>query len=146
MINIEDIHIGSWVHWQDNQIDPYQWFNGQVISIVKDENKYKIYTDIGGGDEFYLEELEPIQLTKDILDRNFIGNKYDTWNMQYWLNDELVILYYNPNDICICKSIDDPEYAYHDLEWLFDVNNVHTLQNILKLFGIDKELKIDQND
>ena len=79
-------------------------------------------------------------LTKDILDRNFIGNKYDTWNMQYWLNDELVILYYNPNDICICKSIDDPEYAYHDLEWLFDVNNVHTLQNILKLFGIDKEL------
>ena len=70
-----DLMIGDWVHWQDHPTDAYQWANFQVTEMGADSIK----TDFCG-DEFFYDELEPIELTPDILKRSGLELEDEWWS------------------------------------------------------------------
>ena len=150
----EEIMIGDWVHWQSNQIDPHQWFNGRVTSIKEyqllGKSEYDIYTDVSGSDDFSPEELEPIMLTRAVLDRTFDGEDAKIHGRNYHLEDahgneyEIHLSYY---DRCyFSKLIEDSEFGYKDMELLLDFKYVHELQHILRIFQLPYKLKIEETD
>lgn len=143
----EELQIGDLVWWQDKPYDPYIYGIFQVSEIGRHTIKFE-----GIGDEFEPEQIEPIKLTTKILDRNFHGYKSSQCTTQpvfyYDIDgkDSLYTIVVTAWSIDFCMRYDDPEHDSRSEIFLVELPNVHTLQHTLRLFGIEKELDIRQED
>lgn len=139
----EDLRIGDWVHWQNRAVDPEISVDSQVRELLLDE----CHLECGGGDPFYYDELEPVRLTTHILDKNFKGYKsqYTSQTVFYYdVNgkDGLYTIMAGGWGIDFCMRYDDSEHDSRGEICLVELEDVHTLQHTLKLFGIEKEIVI----
>ena len=127
----EDLMIGDWVCVRSN--DKEDTHNFKITSII-DEGIYG-HNFVG-----FEEDLEPIPLTEEILERNGFTSKEDKYNhKKYFLlgkNEYNYDVYLDRLTILLVEEEYEPTtYAY-----ICDVNYVHELQHVLKLCAIEKEI------
>lgn len=126
-----DLMVGDFVNVNDLSL--------RVGAIRQDElgffdNDYKIYWC--SDDEF--DRIDPIPLTEDILVKNGFEKTTNDWNR-------------HGRPLIIFESMGFPTISIHaDMDmkhfWVhgtIDLTYVHTLQHLLRLCGIEKELVID---
>lgn len=123
-------------------LEDYVWSVANVAPFQVDIYCLKDFVE---NDEIFRQDIEPIILTKEILDKNFRGysQRYNGWNdvIYYDVKDEYEI-HLTGNDVSLNINYDDSEHAAHDKIYLFDLPYVHTLQHALRLIGYDKEVII----
>ena len=157
----EDLMIGDWVHlintthnvsFQENgviQDEGYTTIRTPIKMTTVSENcvsyysnKLEIYITVSS------EEIEPILLTPEILEKNgfndtsFEANKKHKYIIH---TDEYQLGYYpNTNSFNVYKKGIDPFYDKNKFCCGFQniVKYVHELQHVLKLCGIDKEIVV----
>lgn len=127
-MNIRDLSIGDWVTY-DRDTTPVQIMSvytrsGQQCVAMTDS----YYSD---GVIGFLDNVNPIPLTPEILEKNGWSKKYDdVWEYGVWrisqINKCLFILYNEKYDYDFCVYID----------------TVHQMQHAFRLAGIEKEIKM----
>ena len=135
MIQKEQLSIGDWVttrKWHEN---PFQ------LTRINEDNKF-FYGKSGDTyvGPFLIEELEPIPLTAEILQKNgfgFVknGNTESVWN-GWWIYKGLELA-----TACLDKEGNWPCFIN-----IYDSNikceYVHQLQHALRICGIEKEIEL----
>lgn len=121
--------IGDWVRrrWTCADTGREVVRDFQITEIRK--NGETLYAWGEGGNMGRVENLEPIPLTPEILEKNGLE-----WNGELWVTDNFLI---------------ENGYDYKNRFWwsifnspIFPINSVHELQHALRLFGIDKEINL----
>lgn len=140
----EELMIGNWVAYKNDF--PNKHLQGMIGTVVGIAGRIDIRTTDGKfHDSEHPNWLQPVPLTKEILDKNFRGypQRYNGWNdvIYYDVKDEYEI-HLTGNDVSLNINYDDSEHAAHDKIYLFDLPYVHTLQHALRLIGYDKEVII----
>ena len=125
MINIKELSIGNWVKFPygiDKIIDlPYVEGKGICASFAASATLFPVS----------IEDLEPIPITPEILEKNGIKKEYNILYDDFYYND----------DVSIFKAVDEWFVRIGATNSLY-VKYVHQLQNALILFGIDKEIEL----
>jgi hypothetical protein len=122
-MGLKDVMIGDWVtgkKWREN---PFK------LTRINDNGKY-YYGITSNGTQvgpFLLEEIEPIPLTTEILERNL--HEPDE-GVVWWKNDE-------PFYHVECLPLNGMRLIMPYTQY------VHELQHALRLAGIDKEIKLE---
>ncbi len=132
-----DLMLGDWVtgkKWREN---PFK------LTRINDNEKYfyGITADGSRVGPFFLEELEPIPLTPEILEKNGFESIITVFNgltYQYVSKEECrVRVFVNDKNIATCIEIDSKDC------WLnYDCSFVHELQHALKVCRIKKEIEL----
>ena len=131
-MNVNDLMIGDWVipHIWDSIGEP-----SKIVGISYHSYEGKDYVDgvdCEVWDELSPNDIEPIPLTSEILEKN--GFEYDNYNHN-WIYDEFTIDYGH------LIEEDDNDYLFI---WVADISvkltYVHELQHALRLCGIKKEI------
>ena len=117
-------------------IGDFVQFNNKVIKVYQPINDYGYLTDERHGNEYNIEDIKPIPITSEILEKNGfvrygLSDIYGINNAELNLNSTINI----SNHDCTIRS----EYV--------TVNNrsmlyVHELQHALRLCNINKEIEI----
>ena len=130
----EDLQIGDWItarKWREKSFQ---------VTRINEANKF-FYGKTGDTHvgPFLIEELEPIPLTPEILEKNTSeSNKNVFGGMNYALNADYFIE--NRGDrFCFSRRMAGHKYSTF---WVCDIHYVHDLQHLIKLVGIDKEIQI----
>lgn len=131
MIKATDLMIGDWVNIQSEKDDE------PMYSQVEQLWEYEIDADFQTG----YENVHPIELTKEILEKNGFKEDFET-NGIYWRSD--------CRKFCIVKELDTWYFAFRVLGETVDkspgyiciseCNYVHKLQHILKDLEIEMEI------
>ena len=131
-----ELMIGDWV--LIDAPDRYAGAHGTICSLMHHHSDDGAYFYVFVQDkgvllrEVFNEDLRPIPLTKDILEKNGLNTKDlpthfkedENFDLELWINDAGAI----------CWSINVAEYVVLQLQF------VHELQHALRLCGIDKEI------
>ena len=132
-MKVEDLMLGDWVQGfvPDSYSTIYGIFNEQRIAIIAEPSKAYI--------ELSIDDIQPIPLTPEILEKNGF-EPYERGNIvHYWKLEEggvYIIVYNVENDFYVyvhyqkCEIDNAPGYF------------VHELQHALRLCGISLDLKI----
>ena len=106
----------------------------RCISEIKFSNFDGIYVSFDGIKERYYDvELEPIQLTDEILEKNGFEKDRD-YGYFIGQSNSGYYIYFNNNHLFIQAGYDAIEFAWCEY--------VHELQHALKLCGITKSIKL----
>lgn len=135
------LKIGDWVRLIADE-DPEQHSNQRVTAITKDFfDGDNVRLDVPD-DEFWLgREIEPIPLTKEILEKNgFKADKHLTY--LYSLEDvnDWFVLDMSNNKL-YRKSYSPERGSNYDYYELFPIRFVHEFQQVLWMLCIEKEIK-----
>lgn len=127
-IKISDLSIGDWVRVDDfdkvliKRVSAVDGTRNQ-IGIIKN-NRSGIYW-------YYEDEIEPIPLTPEILEKNGISKTYES------------------DEYAVYKGEGFNVTEYYTELWEFEkhrnrlmIRNVHQLQNALRLAGVEKEIEV----
>lgn len=143
-MNKEELMIGDWVYnTQNQQNEQVQEVGSGLVMLA--------YNDL-----YEYEEIEPIPLTKEILEKNgFYLCKADfyhpkpsyIWCMDGKRNDTVIdITLYNPsiNGVKVLVKVQSDPLCGDGVNKIHncDIEYVHQLQHALKLCGIRKEIKL----
>lgn len=128
-LKVTDLMVGDWVicyhpsrlkSFEKVSVGLLHTMQGQEYSHIKEDSPlFRI--------------VEPIPLTKEILEKNGLANDYYG---SYFKEDEHMLLEISISEDCISWTINVHEYGILKLEY------VHQLQHALKLCGIDKEIVV----
>lgn len=115
-----ELMIGDWVRGfvPDSYSTIYGIFNEQRIAIIAEPSKAYI--------ELSIDDIQPIPLTPEILEKNGMRNGYEAYYVSYSKNDESWYFVYDSDSCCL-----------HLL-----ISYVHEFQHALRLCGIEKEIEI----
>ena len=125
----KDLMIGDWVHYIGDDC------TNDVNIRVREIHEDFVYSTFAA-DEFYYNELEPIPLTPEILEKSGFVNVENTQTstIMYSFRDSLFrIEVYNFNHITI-------DSYYTDSSCDIFVSSVHEFQHALRLCKIEKEI------
>ena len=122
-----ELMIGDWVQ-VPSLIDNVEGFNAWCkVKQLRDDD-----LDVVGFKELKYDEIEPISITIEILEKNGFTKDLDTDGIHYWftLIDEHIRF-----SILYARSV---------FQWLgpLDFKYVHQLQHALRLCGIEKEIEL----
>lgn len=139
-----ELMLGDFLRYKQNF--PFTQLQGKVVKVCGLDGRVDVRTIDDG--KFHESEhpdwLEPIPLTQEILEKNFRGCKRGSGSLTYFvyeLNEEYFIRA-SARSVDFCTHYDDSEHAAHDDIYLVELKYVHTLQHVLPLYGIDKEITI----
>ena len=120
----KDLMIGDYVYNHRNWECP-------IVEIHKDSAV--VIAKHYGEEEFLLSDLKPIPLTTEILEKNgFVEKSERRWVLSdEYTGDEVLVLY----EVAI-------GFAMPTLGLAIGLQNVHELQHLFKLCGIDKEIEL----
>lgn len=129
-----DLMIGDWVtgkKWREN---PFK------LNRINDNGKY--YYGVTASDAqvgpFFIEEIEPIPLTPEILEKNCFEE--DGEGVYGDDNSFFIPIYQNGCGIGMWETHIEPTEGIGDFSG--KLKYVHELQHALKLCGIEKEIKL----
>jgi hypothetical protein len=138
-IKISDLSIGDWVKVDDFDKVLIQ----RVVAIDATRREIGIIKNNRGGIYWYYEdEIEPIPLTPEILEKNGFVD-YEVGKGWYVLNvaDDLrVWLHRNSHDWTFQLMKWSP-LSTHEIGKVF-INHTHQLQHALRLAGVEKEIEL----
>ena len=126
MISIKDLMIGNWVK---NDLGEIQ----QVVEIHDDEKIMLAYNDF-----YSVDELEPIPLTPEILEKNF-QEFLPGINLMYKLKGPYCVVNEDGQWVFGLVKVDGENSARYPL---VKISFVHQLQNALRLCGIEHEITL----
>ena len=119
MINIKELSVGNWVkfpHGIDKIDELCMWADSAAPATNCPVS---------------VENLEPIAITPEILEKNGIEKEYNILYDDFYCND----------DVSVTKAVDEWFIRIGATNSLY-VKYVHQLQNALTLCGINKEIKL----
>ena len=124
-----ELMIGDWVYMKSHRGFESQNIKVETIPDASSDNHYghigayPISEDMDFRD---IEDshLEPIPLTEEILKKNGMRNGYEAYYVSYSQNDKSWYFVYD-SDSCSLNVL---------------ISNVHELQHVLRLCGINKEI------
>ena len=128
-LKISDLSVGDWVRYRD--------INGRIerLGVVGDEERLCIAVESAAGSKYqfvYIENIEPIPITAEILEKN-------GWERNE--EDEYMEYYGDPT-----SGIAHTKGTYHYRLEVPDVSAVcyfvHQLQHALRLAGVEKEINL----
>lgn len=127
-MNIKELSIGNWVEFQNSYYKIRDLYIGGAIHLEdKNGNGLSLTSN------YILNEIKPIPLTDEILDKNFeqVYDEYEDAVYHWYINkkDGLFISVYETD-------------SYHISTMTFDCKYVHQLQNVLTILLIDKEIQL----
>lgn len=123
-MNASELMIGDWVRTPDGI---------GTIRTIKEESDYAVVYVDNLDCYFRLQNIEPIELTKYILDRN--GWKYENYCDECGGDDEYYI------QDCFDIHINGTKYEIRCIDAInIQLDYVHQLQHALKVVGIEKEI------
>lgn len=137
----EDLMIGDWVDVYHELPDESGFYKPLQVTGLHQNNGIcfgdSIIESPWNDPEEFEEEIKPIPLTEEILEKNgfgfidtFNGEYYSVWT-GWWILDGL--------ELCCCSNLKFPVY-FNISDANVKVNYVHELQHALKLCGIEKEI------
>lgn len=124
MINIKELSIGNWIKNTNGNIGKVIGITEQGLVVMRYHENSICYSEPA--------LLEGIPLTSEILKKN--GWDEDAHHFPEDENYDVEL--YEGDDNQIFWTINCYEYS------IAKINYVHQLQNILTLYGIDKEIKL----
>ena len=129
-----DLMIGDWIYRMDLKIPvPSKIIGMKVINHDKMEYIVDVFNNNENSVELYLNEIEPIQLTPEILEKNgFSEVTKRKWVLSdKYTGDEVLVLYE------VAKGFAMPTSGL-----TIGLQNVHELQHLFKLCGMAKEIEL----
>ena len=141
-----ELMIGDWVRVTDKACETYcygEYKAGEIVQ-VREILDYGINPDWSGAevnDVLHLEAIEPIPLTKEILERNDFLNvgeqviQYENGLCWVWVEEDTMRLGIDANNNSWDGECTTPMMRVH-------ITYVHQLQHALRLCGIEKEIKL----
>ena len=142
-MKVEDLQIGDWVEVIQNGNPTYaqvQMIDGYKGNSTENEC-------VCGALYYNIDELKPIEITPEILEKNFDYGRGIGWYDVYFVReDEYDENYFVTKYIAIRDAHRYPKKARFTVirdnedNVLFEVKYVHELQHALKLCGIEKEI------
>lgn len=129
----KDLQIGDWVY-------NHRKWECPILSIRRDYDSEQYYVMViarhYGEEEFRVEDLSPIPLTPEILEKNgFVRDEKDE-EMYYWN--------WKISDNCVSydkeTGIVRIFHVFGHLVFALPLSYVHELQHALRLCGIEKEI------
>ena len=122
-IKISDLSIGDWVR-VINQ------FYAQIDGYHRESGSLSLKTRQGNLVHYRLEDIHPIPLTPEILEKNGFEE-----NCGRWYNSEARMELEQYKDGW-CRTINCGEYSVYFIKY------VHQLQHALRLAGVEKEIDL----
>lgn len=119
-MNIKELSIGNWVEFQNSY---YKIRNLYVNGAIQLEDKNGIGLSLTS--DYILNEIKPIPLTNEILEKNFVKN--DAYERGWYIFDEISIY-------ASRETNDGWIYQVQCCEAI-DIRYVHQLQNLLMLLN-----------
>lgn len=123
-ISVSDLSVGDWVR-VINQ------FDAQIYGYHCESGSLSLKTRQGNLVYYRLEDITPIPLTPEILEKNGISKTYES------------------DEYAVYKGEGFNVTEYYTELWEFErhrnrlmIRNVHQLQNALRLAGVGKEIKL----
>ena len=143
MVNISKLMIGDWVKTNPScgKLVCDIKSNIAMVSEIGFSNSDGMYvTLVGTNGRYYDDELEPIQLTDEILEKNGF-EKYDGggYIIKELTDDEMPSLYIWDGNYSLCVVDFYSSNRYTDIK---NCKYVHELQHELKSCGIVKSIKL----
>lgn len=93
------------------------------------------------GDQVSVDEITPIPLTAEILEKNFLTQRGEwTEPVLYFFGDDYIEIYIKEYTEGIWEVVIDEVEMSCLPSWRMYVSNVHQLQHALRLCNIDKEI------
>lgn len=139
----EELMFRDWVHSKlhnvDTQID--------CVESGRDSDLNSVWlTSKECGERHYLDEIEPIPLTPEILKKNGFDKKVldGVMDLYSYKEGRYLVTFFSDNG-CPILSIEDivDNDTYHSVIVLKDeIYNVHQLQHVFRLCGIENEIVI----
>jgi len=123
----KDLQIGDWVY-------NHRKWECPILSIRRDYDSEQYYVMViarhYGEEEFRVEDLSPIPLTPEILEKNGFIKENRRWTLNdKYTGDEIIALFEVAKGFAMLTS-----------GLAIGFQEVHKLQHLLKLYGIDKEI------
>ena len=135
-----ELQIGDWVFYYAGY-DKEQSCNSRITGILTYPED-TIFLEVGGGEPFCSDEIYPILITPEILERNDF--KKEKWSTSLWKRN----LGYNR--WCDMSAMEGKWYFRIKDDGLFtyvkEVRYVHNLQHLFRDYDIEQEWKIEQSD
>lgn len=147
-IDIRDLRVGDWV--MIHPWDETPWEPQKITDINFHSWEGTDFCDSVGGDvwdELSLDDIKPIHLTKEILEKNgfkegrfgFYSYRLVDGSDKVYLNSTFTELEYEN----VCHNYDDPDEVNYSSSMEFPKPlELHQLQNILRDLGLEKQLTI----
>ena len=139
-MNVSDLMIDDWI-CLDGDVDYSAPI--QVQQIICREHGHQVVADY---DVFDCEDVHPIPLNQEILVKNgfeFQRHEFKTTNDDYWISDDKRIIFRGEH---MTNSFN--KWSVHvdtkDMRTMayLEITYVHELQHLMRLCGIEKEIKI----
>ena len=130
-----DLMIGDWVYRIDfNTPVPVKIIGIEVVNYDKMEYVVDVLNNNKHNVHLYLNEIEPIPLTPEILEKNgWVNEHFGAQRQEWWLDKtKFPIVRYSVNDTLHHNGI--------------VLKFVHQLQHVLKDWGIDKEIDLNNTE
>ena len=136
MINVGDLMIGDWVKTNPTCGKLACGIKSNVamvfeIGFSNSDGMYVSFASIKG--RYYDDELKPIPLTKEIIEKNGFKKNQD-YGYYIGQSNSGYYVYFNNNYLFIQAGNDIIEFAWCEY--------IHELQHALKLCGIEKTIKL----
>ena len=130
----EELMIGDWV--TITEPDDFHGYIGKVVITNAETNYIMVHIPNMHLHDVFVEDLQPVQLTKEILEEN--GFKHEQgYSSEVYRLDECFLVHYQDD---IYWAVWLSENGDENMDKTFTY--VHELQHIFKLLNIDKEIKL----
>jgi len=138
-MNVQDVMLGDWLNISHRKK------NGIVHRIDKANGEGNGFAAVIDGD-YHESLLEPIELTPEILKRSGFELEDGWWcwrKLGVSTGNLYIDVAFRDDDVSV---YDVQMMGYHNASMNHHLNYVHELQHAMRIFGIDLELKITQDD
>lgn len=135
-MNIKELSIGNWVEFQNSYYKIRDLYVGGAIHL-EDKNGYGLSLT----SDYILENIKPIPLTDEILNKNF-GILGDPDEDEFDDEPKWCINYNNSLGFELLHHAYKGSGYQISTTFSMNIQYVHQLQNILILLGIDKEIEL----
>lgn len=143
-LKINDLSVGDWVRCRGR--------NGRIecLDAIRDYERIRVAVEsyLGTMYQFVgIEDIEPIPITAEILEKigwriiekEALGEDYEyDGDERVWDNDN------NKIDICEQKQ-GEFWHSYRSEYYLYRLYYVHQLQHLMRLYGVEEEIKFKVN-
>lgn len=127
-----DLMIGDWI---ENPLG----LKGQIKSIKYSGHGYIVEISFGEGSDqcFPIEDVRPIPLTPEILEKNGFDSDNNIFGLcNYELSSDLILENRGDRFCLVRRGHGSSTY------WILALNYVHELQHCLRFFRIDKDIRL----
>ena len=122
-LKISDLSVGDWVRTKD----------GNVTVDIISPLEVVVMNDYGNLCACKIEDIEPIPITAEILEKNGFEPSSSYWSIYNDAGNHIEI-WWNGDKWQL--SVNSVEYTLCDLHW------VHQIQHLMRVWGIDKEINL----